>query len=307
MQLRMNHSRVLVAAIVLTFFAIAPAIACERLWVADHELWSAEGDQARLIVSDARGVDHPAWSPSRDRVAYSHDFRFDATGAATEIAIIDRGGKPVRSLSIDPDLYVNAIMSIGWRGDRRVYAVAHVNPSTSMYLEWDLGDGHLIEPIPGSAFAVSHDGRSLAYRAHVPHGAPAPYDASTLIVDGRSAWPLEGDRGYHRFIAGPVWSENGRIAIIDKTEAATELVIVDRRGNAVERKSLDPSISGHVLSWDGADALELRNGEESWRIDAATGRAERATRSPAVESVAPPAMLRQRGSNVRMAESRCSG
>lgn len=304
-ELRMNPTRVLISAIALTFFAVAPAVACERLWVGDRELWSADGDQARLLVSDARGVDNPAWSPSRDRVAYAHEFRFDANGAAAEIVVVDRAGQAVRSLSIDPDLSVNAIMSVGWRSDRRVYAVGHVNPSTSMYLEWDLNQGRLVESIPGSAFAVSPDGRSLAYRAHVPHGAQPPYDASTLMIDGNAVWPSESDHGYHRFTAGPAWSENGRIAIVDETESATDLVIIDRRRNAVERTPLDSAIHGRVLSWDGPDALELRNGEDSWRIDAATGRAERAPRVPAAESIEPPASLRERGAKLRMAASRC--
>src|SRR5204863_7707748 len=135
MQLAKESCRAIAAAVVSIAMAIPATAGCERLWVVDRELWSVDGDQARLVLNDVHGVIHPRWSPAGDRVAYAHDFRFE-NGPESEIIVAGANGETIASLAIPPDSAVNAIVQVGWRSDRRVYAEGHVNPSTTQYLEW---------------------------------------------------------------------------------------------------------------------------------------------------------------------------
>ena len=64
MQLRKATYNVIAAAIMALALPAQTTAACERLWVVDHELWSAEGDQTRLLVADVHGVLYPRWSPA---------------------------------------------------------------------------------------------------------------------------------------------------------------------------------------------------------------------------------------------------
>lgn len=301
-QLTDGFLRAVVTVLVATALSLTPALACERLWVADRELWIADGDQARLVVRDERGVDLPAWSPRGERVAYAH-----TDGETLELRIVSRTGEAVRTVSVPQDTPVNAILEVGWRSEQRVFAVGHVNPSTSMYLEWDLGSGRLVESIPGSHFAISPDGRSLAYRANVPHGTPKPYDSDTLMIGDRAAWPVAGDQSYHRFSGGPAWSNDGRVAVIDRGDDENALVTIDVRRNTTSRATLPSDVRGDLV-WTPAGEVSIRSGNQLWIVEPATGRTG-ATQGPASEQVAPPRELSERlpGRVLRAGGSRCSG
>jgi hypothetical protein len=307
MQLR-KRTYPFIAAVVILAIAVPATAACERLWVVDRELWSVEGEQARLLLTDVRGVLHPHWSPAGDRVAYVHDFRFE-NGPQSEIVVTAATGESVASLVIPADSGVNAIVQVGWRSDRRVYAEGHVNPSTTKYFEWDLPSGRLVDEKPGSWFAVSPDGRFVAQRAHVPHGAPPPYDSATLLINDKVAYPPEGDTGYHKFTGGAAWSpDSTRVALLDEQNDAVSLVII-APGKGTTRTPVAASAGPAEVSWSGSNGVTIRSGDDEWHVDAAGGKVEKtgSLKIAGQSTTPPPAALRDRSRGIapRAEDSRC--
>jgi hypothetical protein len=307
-KLGLNVAVALAAAIVFSAIVTpSPARACDRLWVAGVGLWLAQGDQVRLVASDEHGVFWPRFSPAGDRIAYAHEAGLD-NGARPEVVILNDAGQVQRMLAIPRDSPVNAILQIGWRDQRHVFAEGHVNPSTSQYVEWDVDSGRVVDEKVGSWFAVSPNGRLVAQRANVPHGSPPPYDGSTLLINDKVVYPAEGDSSYHRF-AGPfAWSpDSSRVALAERPDAATEIVVANATGGVVTRASIATNAPVD-LSWTGPGTLMIRSGTEAWRLDTASGKAERMPRaSISSTSVAPPAALRERFRDVkvRAEDSRC--
>ncbi len=303
-----NVAVVLAAGVVFSITAApSPARACDRLWVAGGGLWLAQGDEVRLVASDERGVFSPRFSPAGERIVYAHEVRLDS-GTRPELVVINDAGQVLRTLTLPADSPVNAILQTGWRDSRHVFAEGHVNPSTSQYLEWDIDSGRVVDEKVGSWFAVSPNGRLLAQRANVPHGAPPPYDGSTLLINDKVVYPPEGDSSYHRFMGPLVWSpDSSRVALAEHTDAATEIVVVNATGGVATRASI-ATTAPVDLSWTAPGTLMIRSGKEAWRLDAAGGKAERVPRaSISSTSVAPPTALRERvrGVKLRPEDSRC--
>jgi hypothetical protein len=261
-------------ALAVTTTPCPAAGACDHLWVLDRELWLTQGEQSRLVTVDDRGIFSPRWSPAGDHIAYARNFRFD-NGVRSEIVISDENGQVLRTLPIPRDSEVNAIVHIGWRDERHVFAEGHVNPSTTKYLEWDLDSGSLTDEKVGMWFAVSPNGRFIAQRAHVPHGAPRPYDSSMLLINGTLVYPQEGESGYHSFAGAFAWStDSSRLALADRTAATTEVVIVTPAGG-ITRAPIAATVAPIELSWSGPNTLIAQSGGDLWRIDASSGRSQR--------------------------------
>lgn len=291
----MRKLTILIAAWVLAGLARGAAGSCDRLWVGGHELWMTRGEEARLVASDPRGILSPRWSPDGDRIAYAHDFQFDG-GVRSEIVIINERGVVVHTLPIPLDSEVNAIFELGWRDDQHPFLEGHVNPSTAVFLEWDLDSRRLLDERVGSWFAVSPNGRYVAQRAHVPHGTPPPYDSSWLVIDGKIVYPEAGASDYHDFAANLAWSsDSSRLALIDQSGGRTEVVIVDPVDGAATHVPIAGAFTRSELSWSGQNTIVIRDGEHEWRVDVTSGKVEKAAAPPdAAQDEKPPAALRDR-------------
>jgi hypothetical protein len=250
------------AALILLAVSFPASAACERLQVVNGELWTTtEGARTRL-VRDARGVIAPAWSPRGDSIAYGRNGDFDLD-AAPEVVLIDGRGGAVRTLALPAESPVNAIMEVGWRDAEHVWAIGHVNPSTSMLLEWDAGSGRLLNEEAGAKFVLSPNGRYFAHQTNVPHGAPPPFDTASLVINGNTVWPSgESER---RLSGLPVWSADSvRLAFLATGGDTTDLVIVDPSGRQLSDVSIEID-DLEVRGWDG-DAVILANEDEALRV-----------------------------------------
>jgi hypothetical protein len=142
-----------------------------------------------------------------------------------------------------------------------------------MYLEWDIESGKLVAEEPGARFTVSRDGRSVAWLENVPHGAPPPHDAATLIIDGKPVWP--GDERYHRISGKLAWSpDSRRLAFIDDVEEARELVTIEQGGKLLSHVRLQTEDEPQLLGWLGDAVLIAGSGEEALRVTS-TGAVEK--------------------------------
>lgn len=291
----MQLTRVLSHALATALLIMPAASACDRLWLADNgELWLTNDRESRLLLSDAHGINHPRWSPDGQHIAYAHPFRFPESGPQSEVVVVTREGRPVATLSIPAESAVNEVLTVGWRDAQRVSVEGHVNPSTSKYLEWDVRSGRLVDEKAGSWFAVSADGRFVAQRANVPHGAPPPYDSAMLLINEKRVYPATGDESYHRFVGPLAWSpDSSRVALLDRSEKSPmQVTVVKTTGEIALRVPVPDAMTPKELTWSGPNTLDLRNNGEVWRVEMSTGEIEqvRNVREPQVEA---PVSLRQ--------------
>ena len=305
MQLRSDVSKVFAVAVLGLALAAPSAAQCDRLWAADHELWIDDGTQPRLVASDVQGVLHPRWSPAGERITYAHEFRFEGS-VRTHVVVVGDDGRTLRSLALPADSEVNALLQLGWRDEHHVFIEGHVNPSTSKYLEWDIDSGRLVDEKAGSWFAVSPDGRFIAQRAHVPHGAPPPYDGAMLMINDKLVYPPADDRGDHRFVSGLSWSADSRqLALLEEDQSATDLVVTDSAGTQITRTPLGEIGAPRELSWSSANSIFIRTNSDTWRFDLSSRKLDKVReRSIAPQSVAPPPH-RLRGTGARLEDARC--
>jgi hypothetical protein len=300
----------IVLTMILSPVAKAQSAGCDRLWVAGGELWRETGNQFEFLLSDPDDVLMPRWSSRRDLIAYTHAIGFDGS-ARSEVVVVDGSGRRIRSLEIDPDSAVNAVLQLGWRDAEHVFIEGHVNPSTTKYLEWEVASGRLVDEKAGSWFTVSTDGQFVAQRAHVPHGAPPPYDSATLVINDRVVYPAAADDTYHRFASRFAWSDDGsRLAMIDITGETAELVVVTPADASVTRAPFAALDGSAELSWSGAGTVVIQTDSgESWQADVASGRVTPAAPSPVSSLETPqPKVLRDRLRNLpaRVEDTRCS-
>jgi dipeptidyl aminopeptidase/acylaminoacyl peptidase len=247
---------------------------CDRLYATDDQLWVLRaGGPAQLLLSDAAGVLQPRWSRSGEKIAYAREFRFADQKPWSEVVIAGARGQTIRTLPIEAEWGITALLQLGWRGEDRVFVEGHVNPSTSRYLEWDVGSGRPLANKLGSWFAPSPDGRRLAQRAHVPHGAPQPHDGSLLLIDDRAVYPPP-DHAEHHFVGGFAWSDDGsRLAFAERRDKLLELVVLKAAEGALERRgALGDVVTPERLTFlGGSPTLVFRDRQRYLRFDIPSG------------------------------------
>lgn len=284
----------LLLGIAVAVFVAQMASACDELWLAGgEELWIVRESGSSLLASDVKGIAAAKWSPDGELIVYVQRFLFDGAGPAAEIVVVRDDGAIVTRIAISREKFVNAVETLGWRNQQRVFLEGHVNPSTTLYLEWEVATGKLLEEKPGSWFAVSPDGEHIAQRANVPHGAPVPYDSAMLLVDDKRVYPAVGDEAYRRFTGPLAWSpDSSRIALLEaNVPGQLQLVVVELPSESAMHFSVPGSTRVAELSWDGPDTVELRDHEKGWRLDTATGAIEQI--SEPLSAQEPPSALSQ--------------
>ncbi|HUR81657.1 MAG TPA: hypothetical protein VM733_12890 [Thermoanaerobaculia bacterium] len=240
---------------ILTLIAILaslPLFAAVPMVVTDGQtIWLEEGAHKRVVITDPLGASLPSWFG--DRIAYSRVRTDDRGMPHTEIVVLKESGDAVRVIAVPEDTGINGLVQLGWRDAKRVFIEGHVNPSVSLYLEWNTDSGELTFERPGTQFAVSPDGRSLAQRSHVPMGAP---DDAGLEVDGHLVYGR--DEQLHNFLGAPVWSaDSRRLAVLDDVGGATYVVSFDAKNAKAERQRVVLDDSRATIEWNG-DAIVVR-------------------------------------------------
>ena len=139
----------------------------------ENEFVAEHAGRVGVHVIDTSGIVLPRWSPGADRIAYTHRFGLARPPA---IVIVDKAGLRVQSLQLPADSGERGPATELARRPARLHR-GHVNPSTTMYLEWDTTTGQLVSKKAGLWFAVSPDGRFVAQRAHCPTGLRRPMTA----------------------------------------------------------------------------------------------------------------------------------
>jgi len=300
---------ILLAAVVLTTAfgsSLKAQPTCDRLWATENELVAEHAGTVPVTMNDTKGILMPRWSPSGDRIAYAHRLYVNDPSA---LVIVDNAGRRVQSLQLPADSPVNAVQQLNWRDENHVFIEGHVNPSTTVYLEWDATTGQLVAEKAGSWFAVSPDGRFVAQQAHVPHGAPPPYDSAVLLVNDQRVYPVAGDESYHRFTGGLVWSPSGQLATIDLVGDVTEVVVLTADVSRITRVPLAGVTGARALSWTGGGAVNIQTDRgETWQADVPAGKVHRGqTTARSSETTQTPQEIQRRlhGVPAHAEDSRC--
>jgi hypothetical protein len=272
MQLTRLMTSILIVAALAT-----PALAdCPKVSTDGQSIWLEEGANKRLVFTDPNGVELP--SLFGNRIAYTRE-RADGTGAVlTEIVVLKDTGEMVRVITVPEETTVNGVLQLGWRDSKRLFIEGHVNPATTLFVEFDAGTGVESAEREGLLFTVSPNGGSVAQRQHVPLGAPEEFDSAVLGVDGQAVYPAADDAQHHNFVAAPVWARDShRIALVDEVGGATFVVTVSLDGKNVKTTSLHVSLagSGPRVSWSG-DNVIVRTDQDALRIHPQTGTVEAA-------------------------------
>ncbi|HEX6088363.1 MAG TPA: hypothetical protein VF266_27780 [Thermoanaerobaculia bacterium] len=272
----MQLTRFLTLLLITAALAVPALADCPRVATDGQSIWLEEGANQRVVTTDPLGVELPSWFGSR--IAYSRVRVDDAGIPVTEVVVIRENGDLVRVLAVPEDAPVTGAIQLGWRDSKRVFLEGHVNPSVTLYLEWDADSGELTHERAGLHFALSPNGRSLAQWRHVPLGAPEEVSSAALEVDGEVVHPAADDTRYHSFLSVPVWARNShRIAVIDSVDGAAALIVVSLDGKNVKtaRVPLTLTAGDPKVSWSG-DHVIVRTEGEALRIHPQTGSIEAA-------------------------------
>lgn len=208
--------RAIAIAVAVSLIALQAAADCERV-VSDRQRLLIEHGAQRTVLVDVPAITMPRWSPTGDRIAY---VRRSTTEHPFTIFVIQRDGKPVGELSITADFATNAVMEMGWLDETRVWFEGHINPSVSRYYVWDVARDSVSEPVFGTWFTPSPDGKHLAYLEHLPHGSPWP---RRLIVDGEV---VQGNDGK---VSELTWSADATQLLFTSDRRAHQLDLATRR------------------------------------------------------------------------------
>ena len=189
----------------------------------DRELWVTRSGVSTVLTKDVRGIFLPRISPDAAVVVYH--TRFSPVGTV-QVRLVDAQTGRLESEITVSILEHDAkdIRQLGWRASGNVWLEARVNPSTTVYAEFDRTGRQIGEVIPGLGFAVSPNGKRLAYLSHTPHFTPQDRKRPRyLTLDGVEVTSVSGE-----FIPPVVWADDGaRVTILRRTDEGLALVEYD--------------------------------------------------------------------------------
>lgn len=261
-----------ILAIAFAFHALA-AEPCRQVSVKnENELWVHDGTASRLLIRDAQGVNLPRWSPDHAELLYAHDFNFNGDPVSS-LVIVDADGRVRRQIAVNYDDGVNAFTNLGWVSRDVVWAEGHATPSSGVYHEWNVRTGQQLTEKWGSAFVWSPNGKLLAQRGHIPHGAPNDFRVEALI----NGQPVRLQDGASSKISALAWSpDSSTLAVALKHDHSSSIELVDAGTRKSVRAFAIPVAAAKSLQWQDADTIAVDTIADSWLISASTGKAERA-------------------------------
>jgi Tol biopolymer transport system component len=215
--------------LLMTIVPLAAEDRCPALTVRGSELWTGEGREARLLVRDSFGVINARWSPDRQRIAYVHASSQSQHGV-TDVIVLDTRDLSLTAIAnLTWEDSLTAVLRLGWHGDDAVWIEGHVNPSTSIYYEWDVTTKKRVREIRGSRFAWSSDGRHLAHLEHRMHFTTDASRPPAIVVDGRTIWSATDSE--ERIGSPLTWSpDSKRLAFLTDRGEKSALNVIDSNG-----------------------------------------------------------------------------
>lgn len=245
----------------LTITAALVAAPCTSVTIReDREIWI----NGQRVIRDNFGINSPRWSPDGQQLAYVNDFDL-SSDPVTHIVVIDRAGHVVQRVPVPESARFNFVMAMGWLNPTTIWVEGHINPSVSVYEEFDLATREMKHETFGTAFSPSADGAMLAYRDHEPH-PPRPGHHPALMINDSPVKLLDGV-----IVTGPlVWSPNGeRLAVGVQQKEHSGVALVTKRG-MLERVTM-LSVEGNPLAiaWSTDGSLLVRPSiqNNTYRID----------------------------------------
>jgi hypothetical protein len=211
----------------------------------------------------------------------------------THIVVIDRTGRVVQSVPVSESARFNFVTAMGWLNPTTIWVEGHINPSVSVYEEFDLTTREMKHETFGTSFAPSPDGTILAYRDHEPH-PPRPGSHPALMINDSPVKLLEGV-----VVTGPlVWSPAGeRLAVGVQKNKHSGVAFVSARG-MLERVQMLP-IDGrpHAIAWSGDGSVLVRPSiqNDTYRIgkDGAVEESKTSPHSAALDEACRPSVADQ--------------
>lgn len=256
-------------------FAAATAIpACEMYYVDTDEirLQKVVNGAVSTLVTDGEGITLPRLSRDRRVIAYVRPrLRHEGDQVIATFVFIDReSGKQLRTLEVRQDVFMNAVMDLGWIGAGVVWFEGHYSPRCASYSEVDVRTGKVLRDLHVGTWARS----SRGVIAYTPCAQPPEEDF--LQIGERLIFPPKDGRKKHLFASSQTWSPDGkRIALADfqPTAGTLDLVILDPSSGRVLRRtrirrrddSITPS-SVRFLVYREDGTILVTVGETTFRV-----------------------------------------
>jgi hypothetical protein len=192
--------------------------------------------------------------------------------------VVDRTGALVKEIPVTEEHGINAVLNLGWLGNDRLWTEGHATPSTSIYHEWNLKSGRSEREVWGSWFAPSPDGKSLAYVAFIPHGAPPPHDASRVMIGDAQVYPSRDDTTRH-IVKQLTWADDA-LVFADQTAGGVALTAINARTHAVSASVPLSAMPETIAAGPSAGTVDLVISGQTMRANLREGTLTPLTRTP---------------------------
>jgi WD40 repeat protein len=235
---------------------------CLALRARGTELWGGQGSDARFLISDSLGIVKPQWSPDGHHIAYVHESP-QSQDSVTDVIVLDTRNMsliPVANLTWEDS--VKGVLRLGWHGDDAVWIEGHVNPSTSVYDEWNVTTKKRVRQLAGMRFAWSPDGRHLAYLEHRAHFTPDASRPPAIVIDGGRIWSATDAQ--QRIESPLTWSPDSKaLAFISGDGEKSVIKVIDVTARATPRSLAVGEGRPTRVRWQGEHPVPVRDAEDN--------------------------------------------